>query len=92
MTEIIGAQNGIESARRRENEFHPKDPATGAALTAWDTRAHTLQLLVGNTNALLAAKAAYDVRLESLTHRVAALELRPTVPFPASGQATGGAS
>lgn len=83
--EKIGTQNGIEAARRREKEFHPKDPSTGAAITAWDQRAHTFQLLVGNTNALIDRSGEAYERLDDLSRRLAAVEARPAVPFPASG-------
>lgn len=83
--EKIGTQNGIEASRRREDEFHPKDPATGATITAWDQRAHTLQLIVGNTNALIDRSADAYEQIVELEKRVAAVEARPAVPFPASG-------
>jgi hypothetical protein len=83
--ETIGDQNGIEAARRRENEFHPKDQLTGQTLTAWDKRSHTLQLLVGNTNDLIADKAHQDSQILQLTNRVTALEAVHGDPFPGSG-------
>lgn len=85
MSEKIGSENGVEITRRREGELHPDYKA------AWDKRAHTLQLLIGNSNETLDRLAGHDVELKALVGRVAALEARPAVPFPASGPPTGGA-
>lgn len=75
---------GIESARKRENQFHPKDPASGKEILAWDYRAQTLRELVRNTNALIDHSGAQYNALTALTNRVAALEAKPPIPFPGS--------
>lgn len=88
----IPDQNGIESARRRWDQLHPKDPVTGAKLTVWDTLAHTLQLLRYGHNDAQTRLHGHDDEIADLERRVASLEAKPAAPFPVSGQRTGGAS
>jgi len=77
--EQIGQENGLEIARRREGELHHE------YTRAWNKRAHTLQLLVDNTNTLIERSLEQAAQIGSLAGKVAALEERPAVPFPASG-------
>lgn len=77
--ETIGPENGIEITRRRLVELHPEYER------AWDKSAHTQELLVGNTNALIEAHDAQEQTNTDVNARLAAVEARPPVPFPASG-------
>lgn len=53
----IGPQHGIEAARIREGELHPKYKA------AWDKRSATFLQLVENDNDLIKRVAALEARL-----------------------------
>lgn len=52
----IGPQHGIEAARQRELELHPK------FATAWNKRSDTFLQLVENSNDLLSRVAALEAR------------------------------
>lgn len=59
--------DGVQAAADRELDFHPTTES-GKPISAWSRRAATIDALVDAVN--------------DLTDRVAALEARPSTPFP----------